>query len=242
MSDTRIPKDVPIRVEIVIGDGVAVLVWAHLTPPGATCPRCGPVSQRVRSTDGRSVQDLPWRSVPVRWQLRCRKFWCDTLSCTQRVLPGTWLRPHQQRTEAVWTTTTQWSWAASAADVARVATQQGLPVSTDTVLRLRAHPTIRLVTRDRDERFARAIAAGTPTAQQVTGRFHLLQNLWPVLERVFARHGVGPVRSAAAPVESASPSSRAPTVAAQRGQDPWTRIQEPVAAGYSLRAIARPLN
>ena len=105
MSDAMIPKASPIRVEIVVGDGVPVLVGAHLTPRGAACPRCGHVSHRVHSLDWRSVQDLPWRSVPVRWQLRCRKFWCDTPSCPQRVFgerwPATWLRPHQQRTEAV---------------------------------------------------------------------------------------------------------------------------------------------
>jgi len=302
MSDAIIPKALPIRVEIVVGDGVPVLVGAHLTPRGAACPRCGHVSHRVHSLYWRSVQDLPWRSIPVRWQLRCRKFWCDTPSCPQRVFcerwPATWLRPHQQRTEAVWATITQWGWTASAADVARVATQQGLPVSADTVLRalraapdppmgdvrvvgidewalrkgrtyaaivvdqerhqvvdvlpddqpetvaawLRAHPTIRLVTRDRDERLARAIAAGAPTALQVSDRFHLLQNLRQVLERVFAQHGVGPGRSAVAPVEPPGPASPPPTAAAQRRQDLWTRIHERVAAGESLRAIAQQLN
>jgi len=81
---------------------------------------------------------------PVRWPLRCRKFWCDTPSCPQRVFcerwPIAWLRPYQQRIEAVWATITQWSWTASAADVARVATPQGLPVSADTVFALRAAP------------------------------------------------------------------------------------------------------
>jgi hypothetical protein len=145
MSDAIIPKALPIRVEIVVGDGAPVLVWAPLTPRGAACPRCGHVSHRVHRLDGRSVQDLPWRSIPVRWQRRCRKFWCDTPSCPQRVFgerwPTTWLRPYPQRTEAVWATITPWGWTASAADVARVATQQGLPVSADTVLRaLRAAP------------------------------------------------------------------------------------------------------
>ena len=198
----------------------------------------------------------------------------------------------------MWATITQWGWTASAADVARVATPQGLPVSADTVLRalraapdppvgdvrvvgldewalrkgrtyaailvdpkrhhivdvlpdvrpetvaawLRAHPTIRLVTRDRDERFARAIAAGAPTALQVSDRFHLLQNLRQVLERVFAQHGVGPGRPTAAPVEPTGPASPSPTAAAQRRQDLWTRIHERVAAGESLRAIAQQLN
>ena len=41
----------------------------------------------------------------------------------------------------MWATTTQWGWTARAADVARVATPQGLPVSAETVWRaLRAAP------------------------------------------------------------------------------------------------------
>jgi hypothetical protein len=141
MSGTMIPKEWPIRVEIVIGDGLPVLVWVYLPPAGR---RVSPV-RPGHSLYWRSVQDLPWRSIPVRWQLRCRKFWCDTPGCPQRVVcdhwPTTWRRPHQQRTEAVWAAITPWGGAASAADVARVATQQGLPVSADTVLRaLRAAP------------------------------------------------------------------------------------------------------
>jgi hypothetical protein len=105
----------------------------------------------------------------------------------------------------------------------------------------RAHPTIRLVTRDRDERLARAIAAGAPTALPVSDRFHLLQHRRQVLERVFAPHGIGPGRSAVAPVEPPGPASPPPTAAAQRRQDLGTRIHERVAAGESLRAMAQQL-
>jgi hypothetical protein len=94
----------------------------------------------------------------------------------------------------------------------------------------------------RDERLARAIAAGAPTALQVSDRFHLRHNRRQVLERVFAQHGVGPGRPAAAPVEPTGPASPSPTAVAQRRQDLGTRIQARVAAGESLRAIAQPLN
>ncbi|MCY0899135.1 MAG: transposase, partial [Firmicutes bacterium] len=57
---------------------------------------------------------------------------------------------------------------------------------------LRAPPTIQVLTRDRDDALAKAFAAGAPTAQQVADRFHLLNNLHHVLERVFSRHGVDP--------------------------------------------------
>ena len=63
---------------------------------------------------------------------------------------------------------------------------------------LQAHPTIRVVTRDRDEAFAKAIAAGAPDATQVADRFHLLLNLGDLLERLWARLARRP-RSATSP-------------------------------------------
>ena len=49
-----------------------------------------------------------------------------------------------------------------------------------------APPTIRVVTRDRDEAFAKAIAAGAPDATQVAVRFHPLPHLGELLERLWA--------------------------------------------------------
>jgi transposase len=53
-----------------------------------------------------------------------------------------------------------------------------------TVVRwLRAHPTIRVVSRDRSGTYAQAISEALPMAQQVLDRFHLLRNVRDVLER-----------------------------------------------------------
>jgi hypothetical protein len=153
-------------------------------------------------------------------------------------LPPTFLGVAQQRTHAVWHALTAWGWSASAAGVARVATEQGVPLSADTVLRaLRAYPTLRRVKRDRNERWARAIAAGAPAALPGTDRFPRRQHRRQVLERV-GHHGVGTGRPAAAPAESPSPP---PTTAVQHRPDLGTRIPERVAAGDSLRGRAQPL-
>lgn len=298
-----IPKDVPLEITTVVADATPVLVVARMTASVARCPQCGQPSARIHSRYWRSPQDLPWQTVPIRWHVACRKFWCETPGCPQRIfcerLPDHWLGVHQQRTQAVWKTLTAWGWTASAVDVARVARAQGLPVSADTIIRalrrvtdppvgnvrvvgvdewairkgqtyatvlvdheqhrivdvlpdaqpetltawLQAHPTIQVLTRDRDDAFARAFAAGAPTAQQVADRFHLLQNLRQVLERVFTRHGVGPVR--ARPVVPVDPPPRrdpGPTAGGQRRQDRWTRVQALWQAGHSISAIARMLN
>jgi transposase len=53
---------------------------------------------------------------------------------------------------------------------------------------MRAHPEIRLVSRDRAGAYASAAARAAPQARQCADRFHLLQNLGETLEGVLARH------------------------------------------------------
>nr|WP_081433845.1 ISL3 family transposase [Beijerinckia indica] len=52
---------------------------------------------------------------------------------------------------------------------------------------LRQHPGIEIVSRDRCGLYAQAIRQGAPQAQQVTDRFHLLQNLREAIERQMER-------------------------------------------------------
>jgi transposase len=306
MSGWIIPKDVPLAITVIVGDAPPIIIRGQMTNPTARCPQCGTFSERIHSAYWRTVQDLPWRTVPVQWLLRCRRFWCPNPACARTLfcerLPAAWVAARQRRTTAVWTHLTAWGWTASAADVARVATDQGVAVSPDTVIRalrrapdppvgalrvvgvdewalrkgrtyatilvdqeqhrivdvlpddrpatvaawLAAHPTIQVVTRDRDEAFAKAIAAGAPTATQVADRFHLLQNLRQVLERVFHQHGVGPPPGDPTPTAAAADPGRhrepAPTLGAQHRQDRWTQVQALAAAGHSISAIARQLN
>jgi hypothetical protein len=53
---------------------------------------------------------------------------------------------------------------------------------------LKAHPGIKVVSRDRAKAYASGISQGAPEAIQVADRFHLLQNLGETLERVFHVH------------------------------------------------------
>jgi transposase len=53
---------------------------------------------------------------------------------------------------------------------------------------LRAHPGVRIVSRDRGGAYAEAVRATAPDAIQVADRFHLLRNLTEALSRSCARH------------------------------------------------------
>jgi transposase len=51
--------------------------------------------------------------------------------------------------------------------------------------RLKQHPTVQLISRDRAETYADGATRGAPEAIQVADRFHLLCNLTSAIERIF---------------------------------------------------------
>jgi transposase len=52
---------------------------------------------------------------------------------------------------------------------------------------LQQHPEVEIVARDRSTEYGRGITAGAPRATQVADRWHLLQNIRQMLERMFTR-------------------------------------------------------
>jgi transposase len=53
--------------------------------PGSRCPLCRLVSLRIHSRYSRRLNDLPWEGIPVRIELRVRRFFCDNDACSQRI-------------------------------------------------------------------------------------------------------------------------------------------------------------
>jgi transposase len=49
------------------------------------CPACRRISRRVHSWYQRRLSDLPWLGIPVRIELRVRRFFCDNDDCGQRI-------------------------------------------------------------------------------------------------------------------------------------------------------------
>lgn len=73
--------------------------------------------------------------------------------------------------------------------------ERGCPIdlledrATETVAAwFQAHPTVKVVARDRAEAYAAGIREGAPDATQVADRFHLFQNLAAALQEVFSAH------------------------------------------------------
>ncbi|NDU94933.1 transposase [Spirosoma terrae] len=73
---------------------------------------------------------------------------------------------------------------------------------------LKVHPSVEVITRDRSGEYSRGAREGAPQAQQVADRWHLLQNLEQVLERILA---VCYQRLRKLPVSQAVPTTQSTT-------------------------------
>jgi transposase len=102
------------------------------------CPRCQSGSYRVHSRYLRTLADLPWEGIPVRIELRVRRFFCDAVDCEQRIfterLPGT-VAKYGRRTCRLGETLDRIVTALGGAAGSRLAEQLGIFASGSTLLR-----------------------------------------------------------------------------------------------------------
>jgi transposase len=229
-----------------IPDSITIVVRACRST--AACPACSQSSARVHSRYIRTIADLPWQGVRVRFHLHARRFFCNQTSCVRQTfsepLPET-VAPYARRTrrlnealqaiglalggEAGSRLAERLSLTASPATLLRRVRQSALPrIATPRVLGvddwawkrghrygtilvdlethrvvdllpvrtaealaawLQAHPGVEIISRDRAGSYAEGARLGTPQAQQVADRWHLLRNLSEALTRYLEQHG-----------------------------------------------------
>jgi transposase len=131
----------------------------------------------------------------------------------------------------------------------------------DTVAQwLHAHPAIVVVARERAEAYAEAATRGTPAAQQVADRWHVLRNLGDTVAQIFERYvrhlrphlpasplPVTHVHHAADGAMVVAPPPQSPHAAARAAQRRthrlarYEQVRQLHAQGWPCRAIAREL-
>ena len=99
---TLVPDAGEVVLEHLKLDGPDLLVMVlRAAAQSQTCPVCRRGSTKIHSRYLRHRSDLPWQGIPVRTELRARRFFCDTDGCRQRIfaerLPGT-VRRYGRRT------------------------------------------------------------------------------------------------------------------------------------------------
>jgi transposase len=103
------------------------------------CPYCRQTARRIHSHYQRTLADVAWAGWPVQFHLQVRRFYCANPCCTHRTfverLPSV-VAPFARRTVRLAQTQAAIGLALGGEAGARLAQQQGMPVSPDTLLRL----------------------------------------------------------------------------------------------------------
>jgi len=124
--------------QLKVCDGERLIMVLRPAIQGSRCPLCRLVSLRIHSWYSRRLNDLPWEGIPVRIELRARRFFCDNDACSQRIfteqLPQTAPR-YARRTGRLSITLKQITWALGGAAGSRLAQQLGILASSWTLLR-----------------------------------------------------------------------------------------------------------
>jgi transposase len=132
-----IPPSLHVEALLLNEEGLAILASSEATE--ARCPLCGERSDRVHSRYTRTLADLSWADVAVRFQVRGRKFFCANPACPRTVfverLAGV-AQAYARRTDRQQATLTAVAFALGGEAGARLARKLGMPVSPDTLLRL----------------------------------------------------------------------------------------------------------
>ena len=161
--------------QLMVEGNCRLVMVLRATGEAGCCPVCGKESRRIHSRYKRRLKDLPWEGIPVRIELRVRRFFCRTENCGQQVfterLPNT-VQRYARRT-------CRHRYGTILCDLERGKVVDLLPdrSSESTAQWLRTHPGAEIVSRDRASLYAQAATAAAPHAVQVADRWHLLHNL-----------------------------------------------------------------
>jgi hypothetical protein len=139
MRRTLVPDATEVALEClkVAGPG-QLLMLLRSVRSGSACPGCGTFSSRVHSRYLRKLSDLPWEGLPVRVQLRTRRFFCVRPECSQTIfterLPSTVMR-YGRRTCRLSHAYSVLAMALGGQAGARLAIELGIRTSGDSLLR-----------------------------------------------------------------------------------------------------------
>jgi len=99
---TALQLDFPCEVMEIDVTETQICFTLATVGPGACCPKCQTLSQRVHSHYRRTLQDVPLGNRSVRVHLQLRKFFCDNPACSQVIFAerlAPWLAPYARRSQ-----------------------------------------------------------------------------------------------------------------------------------------------
>ncbi len=82
---TLLPATGILRLENMEATGDGIIVIASTTQSNVSCTKCGQTTCHLHSRYQRTVADLPWQGIAVKFRLNVRKFFCDNGECERRI-------------------------------------------------------------------------------------------------------------------------------------------------------------
>jgi transposase len=137
MAKTLIPNPAILHLDRAIPDGDTILLVASSKRTVVACPDCGKAAQRIHSRYPRTVADLPWQGIAIRFRLGVRKFFCDNKECNRRIfaepLPEV-VHRYARKTVRLSDALTELAFLVGGEAAARIARTFGLIISPDALL------------------------------------------------------------------------------------------------------------
>lgn len=139
LTECLLPDATQLHFEAFTQEAEQLTIVVSSIQSEVVCPYCLQTARHIHSHYRRTVADVAWAGWPVQFHLHVRRFYCPNPCCTHRTfverLP-TVVAPFARRTVRLVQTQAAIGLALGGEAGARLAQQQGMPVSPDTLLRL----------------------------------------------------------------------------------------------------------
>lgn len=135
---TLLADPAAISLELFVSHAKAITIVVRSIQKAISCPFCREISNSLHSHYIRQLADLPWHGVAVRLELHTRKFRCRNELCSRKVFCERLSKVaavYARKTVRLHSAMTLLAFALGGAAGARAASDLGLTVSGDTLLR-----------------------------------------------------------------------------------------------------------
>ncbi|MDQ3549010.1 MAG: ISL3 family transposase [Chloroflexota bacterium] len=137
LRPTLNPDPTSLSLEAIHPDQESITIVLRTCRSAVVCPVCGQRTERVHSWYQRTLADLPWQGLAVRFQVFTRRWFCSSATCSCRIfterLPQV-MAPSARRTLRLTEVVEAVAFALGGEAGARLLQTLGMPLSPNTLL------------------------------------------------------------------------------------------------------------
>jgi transposase len=138
LENLLLPSDLDLRLDAITLTEKVITLTVTATAEQVNCPKCAQPTAAIHSHYQRCVADLPFEGICVRLKLQVRKFFCRNPDCAHQIFAERltpFVQAYARRTSRLRATLEPVALNLGGEGGARLASEQGMPISPDTLLR-----------------------------------------------------------------------------------------------------------